>query len=150
MNTLTEKITWLDNVYLTLIFLWMLACEVDKVTIDEGLQNYFIYMTWQSSRVFFAMYELRHIEITFRQVFDEHLRLSIWDKDYIHKVFYLLPKRTHLINYVRKWRNIDRNCFNSFSRCNSSQVAKMNKIWSLGLSENVKMKILKLLTFFLL
>ena len=54
MNTLNEKNTWLDNEYLTLIFLWMLACEVDKVTMDEGLQNYFIYMTWQSSRFFFC------------------------------------------------------------------------------------------------
>ena len=58
-----------------------------------------------------------------------HLRLSIWDKDYIHKVFNLIPKRTHLINYVRKWPNIYRNCFNSFRRCNSWQLAKKNKIW---------------------
>ena len=44
--------TWFDDEYLTLIFLWVLACEVHSVTMDQGLQNYFIYMTWQSSRVF--------------------------------------------------------------------------------------------------
>ena len=44
--------TWLDDEYLTLIFLWVLACEVHSVTMDQGLQNYFIYM--QSSRVFFC------------------------------------------------------------------------------------------------
>ena len=63
--------TWLDDEYLTLIFLWVLACEVHSVTMDQGLQNYFIYIPWQSSRVFVCdVWIETHSKITFRQVFD--------------------------------------------------------------------------------